>query len=182
MHAVHALPHLATAGLLGLVALLCGGCAGLGGDPGKYAELPALSPGRDQIIAWVPQDQAQTAGVAQALAHITLARAKKATEAELCGGSWVFAGRLQQAEAPRVSLAPVHLGGRPGWQVRIDWDPQLAECGVGTQQYAQTLSRHLPAWMMAQTGQPLVLYHRGDALYHPDGAPHTALVMSAGGR
>lgn len=166
------------ASLMGLAMGLCGGCASLGGESGYQADLPHLSPGRNQIIAWVPQPKAQTASVAQALAHITLAQAKKATESELCGGTWLFSGRLQQDDPPRLSTAPAHLGGFSGWHVRINWDPQLEECGVSAQSYAMILSKHLPAWMMTQTGQPLALFHQGAAVYHQDSAPHYALALN----
>lgn len=169
---------IAAATLAGLALGLCGGCTSLGGDSAARADLPHLSPGRNQIIAWVPQAQAQTASVAQALAHITLAQAKKATESELCGGTWIFSGRLHQDRSPQLSTAPAHLGGISGWQVRISWDPQLDECGVSAQSYALNLSRHLPAWMMAQSGQPLALYHQGQTIYHQDSAPHYALALN----
>lgn len=177
MNVLPSLTQITATALLGAVLGLCGGCSSLGGDAALRADLPHLSPGRNQIIAWVPQAQAQTAGVAQALAHITLARAKKAAESELCGGTWMFSGRLQQDGTPRLSTAPAHLGGSRGWQVRISWDPQLDECGVSAQTYALNLSKHLPAWMMAQSGQPLALYHQGVTVYHQDSAPHYALAL-----
>lgn len=168
--------------LSGLALGLCSGCTSLGGDAAYRADLPHLSPGRNQIIAWVPQAQARTAGVAEALAHITLARAKKATESELCGGIWMFSGRLQQDSTPQLSTAPEHLGGGSGWHVRISWDPQLDECGVSAQTYAMNISRHLPAWMMAQSGQPLALYHQGVTVYHQDSAPQYALALRSDAR
>lgn len=173
------LSRLTAATLAGLALSLCGGCSSLGGDSAQRDDLPHLSPGRNQIIAWVPQAQAQTASVAQALAHITLAKAKKAAESELCGGAWMFSGRLQQDGAPQLSTAPAHLGGVSGWHVRISWDPQLDECGVSGQSYALNLSRHLPAWMMAQSGQPLALYHLGVTVYQQDSAPHYALALNS---
>lgn len=179
MNAVLPLPRLAAATLAGLALAACSGCSSLGNDSAQRDDLPHLSPGRNQIIAWVPQTQAQTASVAQALAHITLAQAKKAVESELCDGTWVFSGRLQQDGTTQLSTAPAHLGGVSGWHVRISWDPQLGECGVSAQHYALNLSRHLPAWMMAQSGQPLALYHQGVAVYQQDDLPHYALALNS---
>lgn len=182
MNAVLPLPRRTAATLAGLALAACSGCSSLGNDAAQRDDLPHLSPGRNQIIAWVPQAQAQTASVAEALAHITLARAKKATEAELCGGTWLFSGRLQRDGTPQLSTAPAHLGGVSGWQVRIGWDPQLDECGVSAHSYALNLSRHLPAWMMAQSGNPIALYHQGVTLYQQDSAPHVALALNTDAR
>lgn len=161
-----------------LVAVLCGGCAGFGGNGGDASDtLPHLSPGSNQIIAWVPREQAQTAIVAQAIANIALTRAKQAAEAELCHGAWLFSGKHHQDEAPQLSAAPAQLGGFSGWHVRIIWDPQVADCGISAQTYALSLSKHLPTWMMTQSGQPLALYHRGVAMYQQDAAPLYALAL-----
>lgn len=158
-------------------ALLCGGCASVGHDKTAQNPLPHLDPGRNQILAWVPQSAAQTGTVAQAMAHIALAQAKKTVEAELCEGTWMFSGKLQQDGPATPSRAPQELGGSSSWYVRISWDPQLAECGVDAQRYSVALSRHLPEWMMTQSGAPLALYHQGIALYHQDDNPHYALFL-----
>lgn len=170
--------HVTASSLCCLLAALCSGCAGFGstGNDSKDA-IPYLNPGRNQIIAWVPREQAQTATVAQAMAHIALTRAKQATESELCEGTWLFSGKQRQDEAPQLSVAPAQLGGFNGWHVRINWDPQVADCGISTQTYALSLSKHLPAWMMTQSGQPLALYHQGSALYRQDNAPLYALAL-----
>lgn len=160
---------------LGLTASLSAGCAALDARGDLAATLPYLSPGSNQIIAWVPSSRAPTASVAQALAHVALADAKRATEAELCNGNWMFSGRLRQEQAPELSLAPESLGGERGWHVRISWNPRLADCGLAPHVYAMRLSKHLPAWMMTQSGQPLALYHQGDLV--ADGASMYALAL-----
>ncbi len=174
-------PLFALATLPPLLALaLCGGCASLKSNSVASVDgLPHLSPGHNQIMAWVPQDQAQTGSVARAVAHIALVEAKKATEAELCGGNWVFSGKLEQDDTTVLAAAPPSLGDYTGWQVRISWKPSLAECGVTPLDYSRALSRHLPNWMMAQTGQPLVLFHQGTALYHQDSASRFAMALNA---
>lgn len=167
-----------TAVRLGLTASAIIGCAAFGNavaDPA--ATLPYLSPGRNQIIAWVPNSQARTASVAQAVAHIALANAKRAVEAELCNGTWMLSGSLRQEQAPELSLAPENLGGMYGWHLRISWDPRVDECELAPQTYAARLSRHLPAWMMTQSEQPLALYHQGKLIV--DGEPMYALALQA---
>lgn len=165
--------------LLGMTTVLCGGCAGLGIGTNTADDL-ALSPGQNQIIAWVPREQAQTASVAQAIVHVALTRAKQTTEAELCQGTWVFSGKHQQIAPTQLSTAPASLGGFSGWHVRISWEPQLDECGINAQSYARALSKHLPGWMMTQSGQPLALFHQGVALYHQDSAQQYALAAQVG--
>lgn len=161
-----------------LTAVLCSGCAGFGGNSNDAtSELPSLSPGRNQIIAWVPRQQAQTASVAQAVAHIALTQAKQAAEAELCKGTWLFSGKHTRGESPQLSTAPAQLGGFDGWQVRINWEPQVTDCGISAQTYARSVSKHLPTWMMTQSGQPLALYHQGIALHQQLDAPLYALVL-----
>lgn len=161
-----------------LTTLLFSGCAGFGGNGSDAtSELPSLNPGRNQIIAWVPRQQAQTASVAQAVAHIALTQAKQATEAELCKGTWLFSGKHTRGEGPQLSTAPVQLGGIDGWQVRINWEPQVADCGISAQTYARLVSKHLPSWMMTQSGQPLALYHQGIALHQQIDAPLYALAL-----
>ncbi|MBZ0071834.1 MAG: hypothetical protein WCY26_04950 [Thiohalobacteraceae bacterium] len=155
---------------------LCAGCAGIGtGD--HHAELPHLSPGHDLVLAWVPRERAQTGAVAEAAAHIALAKAKRAAEAELCGGTWLFSGTLEQDSRAVLAVAPESLGGFTGWQVRIRWAPHVAECGVSPQRYALAVSEHLPEWMMTQSSQPLALFHRGTALYHQDAPPYSAIAL-----
>lgn len=161
-----------------LAAVLCSGCSVFGWNGFDANDtLPQLSPGRNQIIAWVPREQAQTAIVAQAIANIALTRAKQTTEAELCHGAWLFSGKHHQDEAPQLSAAPAQLGGFSGWHVRINWDPQVADCGISAQTYALSLSKHLPTWMMTQSGQPLALYHQGVAMHQQDAAPLYALAL-----
>jgi len=172
-------PAPASTGLLPLavIAGLCAGCASLG-TGGQQADLPHLSPGHDLVLAWVPRERAQTGGVAEAVAHIALAKAKQAAEAELCGGTWLFSGRLEPDGRAVLAAAPESLGGFTGWEVRIRWEPRLAECGVSAQRYARAVSEHLPEWMMTQSGQPLALFHRGTALYHQDAASRYALALN----
>lgn len=172
-------PAPASIGLLPLAAIvgLCAGCASLG-TGGQRADLPHLSPGHDLVLAWVPRERAQTGAVAEAVAHIALAKAKKIAEAELCGGTWLFSGTLDQDGRAVLTAAPESLGGFTGWEVRIRWEPRLADCGVSAQRYALAVSEHLPEWMMTQSGQPLALFHRGTALYHQDAASRYALALN----
>lgn len=170
-------PRRARYAILLLAGLLGNGCSSWQQSTSLVSHLPPLVAGENQIIAWVPADQAQTAGVAEAMAHIALAQAKRATEHELCGGTWLFSGTLRQDSATELAQAPRQLGAFQGWSVRISWEPQLSECGISAQRYAQALSTHLPSWMMAQSGQPLALYHRGIDYYQPTNAPRYALAQ-----
>jgi len=155
------------------------GCALAGHDGAESTASPAYRvDGGNQVVAWVPQSQAATATVAQAVAHIALADAKRAAEAELCNGAWMLSGELHQEQAPELSLAPETLGGNRGWHVQISWDPQLAECGLNAHRYAQALSRHLPAWMMTLSGQPLALYHQGNQLLTGESLYQVALAIT----
>ena len=147
-----------------LVVALCG-CAGPGGVASTRNDaFSNLDAGHNRILAWVPLERAASASTAQTVAYIALARAKRATESELCQGTWMFSGKLRQEETPQLTTAPARLGHFNGWQLRIAWEPQLAECGVSAQAYAQTLSRHLPAWMLAQSTQPVALFHQGEMI------------------
>lgn len=147
-----------------LAFALCG-CAGpraVATAPGDA--FPDLDARHNRILAWVPREQAATASTAQTVAYIALARAKRAAESELCQGVWMFSGKLRQETPPQLTTAPARLGGFNGWHLRIAWEPQLAECGVSAQTYAHTLSKHLPIWMLAQSTQPVTLFHRGEAI------------------
>lgn len=173
------LPRRYLAPWLGLAALTGCGCALAGNDGAESsASLAYRVDGGNQVVAWVPQSRATTATVAQAIAHIALADAKRATEAELCNGTWMLSGRLHQDQAPELSLAPETLGGNRGWHVRISWNPQLDECGLSAHSYALTLSRHLPAWMMTLSAQPLALYHQGNQLQTGQSLSQVALAAT----
>ena len=164
---------------LGLAALLGCGCVLASNNGADSTVTLAYSmDGRNQVVAWVPQNRAKTASVAQAIAHIALADAKRAAEAELCNGTWMLSGRLHQEQAPELSLAPETLGGNHGWHIRISWNPQLDECGLSAHTYALTLSRHLPAWMMTLSGQPLALYHQGNQLQTGQSLAQVALAAT----
>ncbi len=149
---------------LALAALL-GGCASQGPGTEADASLPAVELGRNQVLAWVPRGQAETPAVARAMAHVALGEAKRRTEAELCGGTWIFTGDVTEVRTPAPEAAPALLGGFRAWHYRIDWNPELPECPhTDAATYYRTLSRHLPDWMMLQTPAPIAMYHRGEAV------------------
>ena len=92
-----------------LALVLCSTCSmlpGLSAAAGLHNPVSRSETELDHIMAWVPADQAPTAGVAQALAHLSLDKALRAAEAELCNGTWQLSPRTMQQAKPRAVTAP----------------------------------------------------------------------------
>ncbi|WP_096367159.1 hypothetical protein [Thiohalobacter thiocyanaticus] len=159
-------------GALAALVLLVG-CAGSGTDQlARQAQETALGQGHNQVIAWLPRDAAQSPTVARARTLVALGEAKRRTEAALCSGEWVFSGEVDEAGMPAMATAPDSLGRYAAWHYRIAWNPGLPDCGnVRPQEYYQTLSAHLPEWMLVQSGTPVAVYHQGEAIFRQGDAP-----------
>lgn len=155
--------------LAGVVMLT--GCAGSGSDYFAWETETTASPAnQDQVIAWLPRASAQTPAVARAMTLVALGDAKRETESELCQGEWIFSGEIEEAGAPEAGTAPSSLGQYAAWHYRIAWNPELPDCNdVTPQQYYQALSRHLPEWVLIQTGSPVAVYHQGQPVFNQNG-------------
>jgi hypothetical protein len=149
------------------LALLLFGCGVLLGGPACAAEFrsPRLNPDQDHIMAWVPADQAATAGVAQALVHLQLDKALRAAEAELCQGSWQLSPKTLERNRPQAVTAPASLGAQAAWYYRLSREAETPDdCGiVDRSTFQRTVSRHLPAWMVIQPAQRRSLWQQGHA-------------------
>lgn len=117
------------------------------------------------VIAWVPREQAPTAGVAQALVHLHLDRALRTAEGELCSGAWQLGPRPHKTRPVAVS-APRPLGAGPAWHYRLSQaEFRLDDCpGVEVADFQRSVSRHLPAWMLIQPAYQLGLWQQGEAI------------------
>lgn len=160
---------LQTAAVLGALVLLAG-CAGGGADQlARQVQQAPIGQGHNQVIAWLPRDAAQSPTVARAMTLVALGDAKRRTEAALCGGEWVFSGEVDEAGMPARATAPASLGRYAAWHYRIAWNPGLPDCGnVRPREYYQTLSAHLPEWMLVQNGAPVSVYHQGQTIFYQD--------------
>lgn len=158
-----------------LSALVISGCSGLSNQAALDSNQAAAAMRPNQVMAWVPADQARTPTVARAMVHIALGNAKQATEQQLCQGEWIFTGDVEETEAPNRGLAPANLGGFSAWQYRIAWSPELPDCPqASAEEYYRTLSSHLPSWMLVQFGTEATLYRQGVAVVNTE-TPRLAL-------
>ena len=163
-----------------LFGSLLSGCANMAADGNGTAtgrvDIPPERPipyahvSLDQIMAWVPADQAKTPGVAQATVHLSLNEARRKTEQELCAGTRTLTGPARQQVTPRILQAPEQLGGEESWFYRLSRQPMsLAECpGVDRKTFQTALSRHLPDWVVVRPAHEFRLLLRGQWLKHDD--------------
>lgn len=141
------------------------GCSGMWNEASLEQE-GGNAVARNQIVAWVPVDQAQTPTVVRARMLVALGKAKKTTERELCAGQWVFTGNVDESAPPQRGQAPQVLGAYAAWQYRIHWNPALPDCGnITSRDYFRTLSAHLPNWVVVQSGAEQTIYHQGMAVF-----------------
>ena len=110
--------------------------------------IPAENPMLDHYIAWIPREQAQTASVAEAMAHISLVNAREQTARQLCAGEWLMQGKVAENIGPLSAMAPEDAGGYPAWYYRVSHLPGLQGChGVDSQALYRTMQANLPDWM-----------------------------------
>ncbi len=169
---------LSQAGLI-ISALALTGCSGmwneanLGGKTGKDVA-------ENQIVAWIPVDQAETPTVVRAMMLVALGKAKKSTEQQLCNGQWVFTGDVEENAAPQRGLAPNALGSYAAWQYRIRWNPALPDCAnIASSEYFRSLSANLPNWVVVQSGVEETIYHQGLAVFTGDSDEPNQLALKA---
>jgi hypothetical protein len=139
------------------------GCATASGtnpftNPVAASQIPAADPMLDHYIAWVPRDRAQTATVAEAMAHISLVNAREQTARQLCSGEWVINGEVTDNIGPLPARAPESAGGYPAWYYRISHRPGMHGCqNTDARKLYHTLRENLPEWMDIKTASTTTL-------------------------
>ena len=84
------------------------GCTTLSAPTGHTAAqtvIPVENPVLDHYIAWIPRELAQTASVAEAMAHISLVNAREQTASQLCAGRWMMQGKVAENIGPLPAMA-----------------------------------------------------------------------------
>lgn len=138
------------------VLLALQGCSSLPStnQPAATATIPAASPLMDHFIAWIPRDRAQTAAVAEAMAHISLVNAQEKTARQLCSGQWMVNGDTVERIGPLPATAPAAAGGYPAWYYRISHLSGLQGCKHSNREELYlALQKNLPAWMNIKTAR-----------------------------
>jgi hypothetical protein len=110
--------------------------------------IPPADPALDHFIAWVPADQAQTAAVARAMAHISLNKARRHTSQQLCDGDGLRQGDATEILGPLPALSPPSQGGKPAWYYRISQQPGQLGCRQqNSASLYQAMQEDLPGWI-----------------------------------
>ena len=124
------------------------------GEMVKAGNVPPPNPALDHYIAWVPLERAQTATVAEAMAHVSLRNAREQTSHDLCNGEPVTSGIAIEKFGPVTALTPESMGGRPAWYYRISLQPGLNGCrNEQSANLYQALRARLPSWInLSQAG------------------------------
>lgn len=116
-------------------------------DTVSLADIPAAAPELDHYSAWIPENQAPTATVAQAMMHVALGKARLQAGDQLCGTRLPPAQLVDRVGPLRVK----QTSGQDGssfWYYRISQEPVLPGCADidRTEQY-RALQDHLPDWV-----------------------------------
>lgn len=147
----------APAGLLSVLLVVLQGCTMTPATTHnalaeKAPGIPAADPVLDHYIAWVPLQQAQTAGIARAMTHITLVNARQQVTAELCGDTPVIKQPATDHVGPFRTRAPRTVGAYPAWYYRISQPPGLHGCtATDKKRFQAAVASRLPAWINIQT-------------------------------
>jgi hypothetical protein len=113
-----------------------------------HTDIPSENPMLDHYIAWVPRDQAQTATVAEAMAHISLVNAREQTASELCAGQWMMQGKVAENLGPLPARAPESAGGYHAWYYRISHLPGIQGCSnTDSRTLYHAMQKNLPDWI-----------------------------------
>ena len=146
-----------TGGILSIILITLQGCAMTNATTADdfrntLTVIPAADPVLDHYIAWVPLKQAQTAGVARAMTHISLGNAREQVAEELCGDHHVIKQPVTDSVGPVQALAPVAAGGYPAWYYRISQAPGSGGCAdTDSQLFREAVESKLPAWIHIHT-------------------------------
>jgi hypothetical protein len=149
--------HSTAAATLSIVLIVMQGCAMTNATTHNASsvtltEIPAADPVLDHYIAWVPLKQAQTAGVARAMTHISLGNAREQVAKELCGDHRVIKQAVTDSVGPVQALAPAMAGGYPAWYYRISQSPGPAGCAdTDSQLFREAIGSKLPVWLDLHT-------------------------------
>ena len=114
--------------------------------------IPDANPFIEHYIAWIPQDVAQTATVAEAMAHISLVNARQQTARQMCNGQWLMNSESVKRVGPLPARAPAAAGGYPAWYYRISHLSEIQGCKQSTREDLYlSMQENLPAWMSIKT-------------------------------
>jgi hypothetical protein len=110
-------------------------------------DLPIAAPELDHYSAWIPENLAPTATVAQAMVHVALGKARLLAGDQLCGTRLPPAQVMDQVGPLRMKQSSAQ-DGSSFWYYRISQQPVLPGCADidRTEQY-RALQEHLPDWV-----------------------------------
>ena len=120
----------------------------------------------DEVIAYVPREQAEIPSVALAKINIALYRAKQLTEGRLCTGKWTPRGTLQYRQGPEVTEARSNSksGRHSAWFFQTFRTPEALVCpDVTRAEYFMEMSRYLPAWISVRPARQPTTFRLGQA-------------------
>jgi len=145
--------------LSGILMILVACLAAAGG---AASAAPFLYPGHDEVIAWVPAEQAETAAIARGLVHIELHRARQLAAQSLCEGSCPPDGRLIHRDGPH--LIPPSGKGTGVWMYRLARVPQDSICNIDKATFLRAVSSHLPPWIVIRGANHSIAWRQGRAI------------------
>jgi hypothetical protein len=120
----------------------------------------------DEVIAYVPHQQAETPAVALAKINIALYRARQVTEERLCNGKWTPRGILQYQQGPETAatLAGEQTHNNKSWFFQSFRNPGTLVCpNITRAEYFMEMSRHLPAWISVRPAGQATIFRLGQA-------------------
>ncbi len=132
-----------------------------------FAPAPDAHWSYDEVIAYVPREQAETPSVALAKINIAFYQAKQLTEARLCAGKWTPRGTLQYQQGPEITRIGSNKGKGPrsAWYFQSLRRPETLVCpDVTRAEYFMEMSRHLPAWISVCPARQPTTFRLGQAV------------------
>jgi hypothetical protein len=116
----------------------------------------------DQVIAYMPQAQAEIASVALARLIIALHDAKTSTARRLCDSTWTPSGTAVQKLGPSLAEHPAN---QKVWFYHSLRHAFPLACGqVSRVQFFLEMSRHLPAWVFLRPAGQEITFSQGSAV------------------
>ncbi len=110
----------------------------------------------DEVIAYMPQAQAEIASVALARLVIALHNAREQAARQLCNGTWTPSGAVVETVGPSLTG---YQAKQNAWFYHSLRHVFPLDCGqVSRAQFFVEMSRHLPAWVLLRpAGQEIIL-------------------------
>jgi len=119
----------------------------------------------DQIVAWIPLDQAPIGSAALANLNVALHNAKQQAEINLCNGQWAPRGSVVFQQGPVIKQRSPGTNEILTWYYNVFRHPWKISCGTTSRAaFFLEMSRYLPDWIQIRPAGQSTAFRQGESL------------------